>query len=207
MDNIRIYTEDLALAQSILKKDESATKCFFYRDCYPMFYSLYKNYCTDCDNCIEFISEIYLHIMTPNEETHKCPLESYRGESKLQTWIRVIAVFYCYKKYRESKLMVSFDESSQEISESFVVDDSSIDDSSSIDLDTSSINRDDVNVILSLMPNERYRMLIRLRYLDQMPHEEVAKILGLKMEVYYNKHKLAKEQYIKCYRKEESYGK
>ena len=59
--------------------------------------------------------------------------------------------------------------------------------------------------ILSLMPNVRYRELIRLRYLEGCSNEETAQHLGMTMDNYYNKHKLAKEQYIRVYRKEARY--
>lgn len=73
----------------------------------------------------------------------------------------------------------------------------------SIEIDFSNLNRQDALVILGLMPNKRYSSLIKLRYLEQMTNEETAESLGMTMENYYNKHKLAKEQYLQIYRKEE----
>lgn len=64
----------------------------------------------------------------------------------------------------------------------------------------------DAEKILSLMSNARYRNLIRIRYLEQKTNEETAEILGMSMENYYNKHKLAKEQYIRVWRKEVKNG-
>ena len=46
------------------------------------------------------------------------------------------------------------------------------------------------------MPNARYRELIRLRYMEELNNELVAKILGLSIDNYYNKHLLAKRQFI-----------
>ena len=65
-----------------------------------------------------------------------------------------------------------------------------------------SINREDVEAILSLMPNKRYSKLIHLRYVDEKSNEETAETLGMSMDNYYNKHKLAKEQFAKILRKE-----
>ncbi|MDM8146805.1 sigma factor-like helix-turn-helix DNA-binding protein [Bacteroides eggerthii] len=56
------------------------------------------------------------------------------------------------------------------------------------------------------MPNIRYRNLIRMRYLEQKSNEETAEALGMSMDNYYNKHKLAKEQYIRIWRKEVKNG-
>lgn len=52
------------------------------------------------------------------------------------------------------------------------------------------------------MPNKRYSELIHLRYLELKTNEETAKELGMSLENYYNKHKLAKEQYERIFRKE-----
>ena len=72
----------------------------------------------------------------------------------------------------------------------------------SIDIDSINVNRNDVECLLRLMPNPRYRQLIRLRYIEQKSNEETAACLGMTMVNYYNKHKLAKQQYMKIYRKE-----
>ena len=72
-----------------------------------------------------------------------------------------------------------------------------------IEIDITSLNREDVLIVLGQMPNERYRELIRLRYLEQKTNEETAAELGMTMDNYYNKHKLAKEQYERIARKEE----
>ena len=66
----------------------------------------------------------------------------------------------------------------------------------------SNINRQDAQIIIKQMPNKRYGELIRLRYLELMTNEETAKALGMSMENYYNKHKLAKAQYERIFRKE-----
>lgn len=53
------------------------------------------------------------------------------------------------------------------------------------------MNRIDVEAILNLMPDKRYSTLIRLRYLEQKTNEETAGALGMSMDNYYHKHKLA----------------
>ena len=72
----------------------------------------------------------------------------------------------------------------------------------SLEIDFSNINRQDAQIIIKQMPNKRYGELIRLRYLELKTNEETAKELGMSMENYYNKHKLAKEQYERRFRKE-----
>lgn len=72
----------------------------------------------------------------------------------------------------------------------------------SIEIDFTNLNRQDAMIILKQMPNKRYSELIRLRYLELKTNEETAKALGMTMDNYYNKHKLAKEQYERIFRKE-----
>lgn len=72
----------------------------------------------------------------------------------------------------------------------------------SVEIDFSSLNKQDAMVILKQMPNKRYSELIRLRYLELKTNDETAKALGMTMDNYYNKHKLAKEQYERIFRKE-----
>ena len=66
-----------------------------------------------------------------------------------------------------------------------------------------SLQRDDIETILQLMPNKRYSMLIRLKYLEEYSNEETPNILGMNMNTFYNKHKCAKEQFIKTLKNEE----
>ena len=82
------------------------------------------------------------------------------------------------------------------------MDDRLLSNRDSLDIDLTSINTMDVETILSLMHNQRYCQLIRLRYLEGKSNEETAEILGMTMANYYNKHKLAKEQLVSVLRKE-----
>ena len=72
----------------------------------------------------------------------------------------------------------------------------------SLELDFTRLNRQDALTILKQMPNKRYSELIRLRYLEQKTNEETAMALGMTMDNYYNKHRLAKAQYEQIFRKE-----
>lgn len=58
---------DREVVRALLQRDARVTRDFFYRKCYPLFKSVYDNYHTDCSSCMEFISEIYVHIMTPDK--------------------------------------------------------------------------------------------------------------------------------------------
>ncbi len=197
MENI-----DSVIVDSLLQRDSQATKDFLYIRCYPLFKAVYDNYHTDCDSCVEFINEIYIHILTPEKESGLCKLQKFRFESSLFTWLKTVCIFYCYKKYKRKSRMET-----DRISDYFEDQGVRIADiPESINIEDA-LARNDVETILNLMPNKRYSMLIRLRYLEEHSNEETAYMLGMNMNTFYNKHKLAKEQFVKTLKMEESqYG-
>ncbi|MDD6745491.1 MAG: sigma-70 family RNA polymerase sigma factor [Bacteroidales bacterium] len=195
---VQVYTDDLLIAQAILKRNEQVSKDYMYRQCYPLFKTVYDNYYTDCTSVYEFIDEIYILILVPNKETGRCQLENYRGESRLSTWLKTTCLFYCYHKYKRKQRMVTVrimtdgeDGDNDNLADRF------IDNHHSTTIDTADIDRSDLEAVISMMSNERYRNIIRLRYLERKTNEETAEALGMTMANYYNKHKLAKAQYIR----------
>lgn len=203
MEVKKIYHEDLQIAKALMKRDNLVTRKYFYQQCYPLFKSIYDNYYTDCTNCKEFIDEIYIVVLAPSKTTGKCQMENFRGESTLASWIKTACLYYCYKQYETKEKMPKY----ERLPNSNVKDnddDSDRDDAiyGSIEIDFTNLNRQDALIILNQMPNKRYSELIRLRYLELKTNEETAKALGMTMDNYYNKHKLAKEQYERIYRKE-----
>ena len=203
MEVKKIYYEDLEIAKALIKRDDLVTRKYFYQQCYPLFKCIYENYYTDCTNCKEFIDEIYVVVLAPSKTTGKCQMENFRGESTLATWIKTACLYYCYKQYDIKEKMPRYERLANSIDKDNEEDGDRNDAIyGSIEIDFSGINRQDALVILKQMPNKRYSELIRLRYLELKTHEETAKVLGMSMDNYYNKHKLAKEQYERIFRKE-----
>lgn len=203
----KIFLDDLHIAQALIKRDECVTRQFFYKQCYPLFKSFYNNYHTDCCSCLEFINEIYIVVLSPSKKTGHCQMENYRGESTLTKWLQSACLFYCYGKYQRKQQLSSISSSESLLSPNcFVESDSFGRDAYSNNIDISQLNVADVECIINMMPNKRYAQIIRLRYLQQMSNEETAEALGLSIDNYYNKHKLAKAQYVRTLRKEESHG-
>ena len=202
----QIYTEDLQLAKALIKRDELTTRKFFYQQCYPLFKSIFDNYYTDSENCKEFIDEIYLLVLSPSKTTGKCQMENFRGESTLTSWLKSSCLFYCYKKFEIKERMPKYEKITHQNGNNSDNDDRNDSIYGSLELDFSKLNRNDAISLLKQMPNKRYSELIRLRYLEQNTNEETAKALGMTMENYYSKHKLAKEQYQIIQRKEANNG-
>lgn len=199
----KIFSEDLQIAKSLIVRDEMVTRKYFYQQCYPLFKSIFDNYYTDCANVKEFIDEMYIIVLAPSKLTGKCQMENFRGESTLTSWLKTACLFYCYKQFeikgkmpRKERLPLLNADDDDDVSDRA---DSIY---GSLEIDFSNINRQDAQVIIKQMPNKRYGELIRLRYLELKTNEETAKELGMSMENYYNKHKLAKEQYKRIFRKE-----
>ena len=203
MEVKKIYHEDLMIAKALIKRDNLVTRKYFYQQCYPLFKSIYDNYYTDCTNCKEFIDEIYIVVLAPSKTTGKCKMENFRGESTLASWIKTACLYYCYKQYEAKEKMPKY-ERLPNSNDKDNDDDGDRDDAiyGSIEIDFTNLNRQDALIILNQMPNKRYSELIRLRYLEMKTNEETAKALGMTMDNYYNKHKLAKEQYERIFRKE-----
>ena len=200
--NLRVYTEDLLIARELIDHNEKVTREFFYRQCYPLFKSIYDNYYTDCTCCKEFIDEIYILVLAPSRYTGKCRLQDYKGESTLTTWLKTVSVRYCYGKFeRKNRVQMELPQSDDEEHKH-----SGKDISVSIELDFTNINKSDVEVVLNMMPNKRYSTLLRLRYLEELSNEETAELMGMTLDNYYNKHKLAKAQYEQVLRKESRYA-
>ena len=206
MNTIRLYTEDLNIAKALIRHDESVTKHFFYRQCYPLFKSIFDNYYTDCTCCKEFIDEIYILVLAPSRTTGKCQMENFRGESTLTSWLKSVCLFYCYKRFEKRE---NFEKISvlQHSSENKSVDsDSLLEKYGSSEIEFDNMNRMDIETLIGMMSNERYRRIIQLRYVEHLSNEETAEALGMTMANYYNKHKLAKAQFLSVSRKEASHG-
>lgn len=197
MGNEYLNMTDQQIVKALIGRDKDVTRAFFYIKCYPLFNSIFEHYYTDCDNCLEFINEMYIYIMSPQLSTGISKLENFRFESTLYTWIKAVCLYYCYARFEEKNRLV-IDKNDEPTDRNIPV-------SESIQMDFDTINHEDIIKILALMPNARYRELIRLRYLEGYSNEETAQQLGMTMDNYYNKHKLAKEQYVKVYRKEARY--
>lgn len=207
MSVIKIYEEDLKIAMALINHDESTTRHYFYQQCYPLFKSIYTNYYTDCETCLDFIHEMYFVVLTPGKKTGKCQMENFRGESTLTSWLKTACLFYCYNRFKRKEQMPTIDKLSnptkKDLENSCVTDDIP----NSIGLDFGNLNHADVVALLNIMPNKRYSNIIRLRFLEQKTDNETAEVLGMTMDNYYNKKKLAVKQYNNIYRKEEQYGK
>lgn len=196
--------DDRMIVNAILLRNSKITQQYLYIKCYPLFKSIYDNYYTDCQSCIEFINEIYIHLLIPKKETDLCKLQTFQFSSSLTTWIKTVAIYYCYEHFRRKQKIPFVEE--KNVSDSCQSD--RFDQfAASMYVEEPIMSRDDIDAILGLMPNKRYSMIIRLRYLEGMSNEETATALQMNMDNYYNKHMRAKKQFNEIINKEGRYGK
>lgn len=191
--------DDYMIVNAILLRDKNVTQQYLYIKYYPLFKSVYDNYYTDCQSCLEFINEIYIHLLTPNKNTGLCKLQTFKFGSTFATWLKTVAVYYCYEHYRR-KQKVTFVEEKNEIENNR--SDRLEQYSASMYAEEHIMCREDLEALLSLMPNKRYALIIKLRYFEGLSNEDTAAALQMSMDNFYNKHMRAKKQFNEILKKE-----
>lgn len=182
---------DKDIVNSILNRDARITRLYLYEKYYPLFKARFDEYYTDCETCLEFINEIYSYIMIIRPKTGKCYLASFKFDCSLGYWLDIVIKNYCHQLFKKR---------SSKIVKADIDTDRNIGGTTSINLEA--LNKSDVNLMLNRMRNQRYRDLIRLRYIEEKTNEETAILLGMSMDNYYNKHKIAKQQFTNVLKEE-----
>jgi RNA polymerase sigma factor (sigma-70 family) len=183
---------DREIVAALLARDRGITEAYFYRKCYPLFKACFDSYYTDCETCIEFINEIYLYLMLPNPATQRSYMQNFSFRCSLTNWLKIVAQTYCHQLFKKKG---AFFEDSLDDGDRFT----QIADSRP---ENGTFDRSDLELVLQMMPNVRYRELIRIKYLEGCSNEETAERLGMTMDNFYNKHLLAKKQFITALKKE-----
>ena len=183
---------DREIVAALLARDRDITEAYFYRKCYPLFKACFDSYYTDCETCIEFINEIYLYLMLPNPATQRSYMQNFSFRCSLTNWLKIVAQTYCHQLFKKKG---AFFEDSLDDGDRFTQIADSLPENGTFD-------RSDLELVLQMMPNVRYRELIRIKYLEGCSNEETAERLGMTMDNFYNKHLLAKKQFITALKKE-----
>lgn len=190
-----IYSmSDQEVVQALLDRDKGITYNYLYKKCYPLFKSIYKDYYTDCENCIEFINEIYTLIMIPGKKSGKIPLANFSHKCTLTFWLKRVAINHCKRKFkRKPRFTVTSDLTREDSMRQF---------GGTEEIDLSSVNKEDVKKIIDLVKPERFRQIIIHRYLEEKTNEETALLLNMTRDNFYNKHLIAKSKVIGILKKE-----
>lgn len=209
----RIYYEDLVIAQALLNKDRRVTTEFYYKGCYPIFQSLWKNYKTGCESPLELMNQVYMLILYPSIKTGKCQLENYRGESTLRSWIKTVALYHCFGVYGDETIPEEENEDdddrieTEKVSMKRVVnsDFTDFDTVGSEEMDMTNMIKDDAMRLISLMPNKRYAEVVRLFKIEDYTNTKVAEALGItKANLCNVKHRAMEQFELICRREEQN---
>lgn len=190
-----IYSmSDQEVVQALLDRDKGITYNYLYKKCYPLFKSIYNDYYTDCENCIEFINEIYTLIMIPGKKSGKIPLANFSHKCTLTFWLKRVAINHCKRKYKRKPLFT--------VTSDLTREDSMRQFGGTEEIDLSSVNKEDVKKIIDQVKPERFRQIIIHRYLEEKTNEETALLLNMTRDNFYNKHLIAKSKVIGILKKE-----
>lgn len=184
---------DYEIVAAILRRDKLVTEYFFFRKCYPLFKACFDRYYTDCESCTEFINEIYLYLMIPSRTEKQSYMQTFSFRCSLTNWLKIVAETYCHQLFRKKGSIIK---------ESLDDSDRFYDVPDSLSSEQSAFAKEDLQQMLLMMPNMRYREIIRLKYIENCSNEEVAMQLGMSIDNFYNKHLLAKKQFIIVLKKE-----
>ena len=162
---------DQQITEALIARDEKVTARFFVGNCRPLFLSIIRNvfsYEVDYD---EFVNEFYLYLM--ENDAHR--LRQFQGRSSIYQWMKVVAIRYFMAK-RDSMI--------DNVSDEALLD--SIVQNETVDEETATTARMDIEYLFSQMPNKRYVHVIRRLVLQEAEPKVVAKELMTNVDNLYN---------------------
>lgn len=179
--NINKGTElsDREIVDGILRHDPQMIEYFFFLKCSKLFVYLVNSIFNSRVEKEELINELFLYIADSDWKK----LREFNFQSSLLTWITVVATRFFLKK--RDKLIEN------ESSEALLKED--------IEFSQSLISVDTITIrmAIDIMPNERYKQVIHLLDLRDLPHEDVAKEMNVSVANLYNIHRRALAQ-LRC---------
>lgn len=179
--------DDHTMVRFLLQRAEKETDQFLYGKEYGTFLSFYRYYyVTGCANVEDFTQTIYLHIISPGRNKQS-PLETFK--KKLHEWLYSVCNNFCIDKYRKHRKVkfCSFEEMIK-----YLDDDA---------LAVVEVDEELVSLVLQRMTNERFRQILRYRYMDDMEPEEIARTFGVERSRIDRDTYRAKEQFRKVLQK------
>lgn len=162
---------DQEIISALIAHDPKATAQFFFRDCRPLLFSVIRRvFGKKKVDYNEIISEIYILLMENNAKK----LRSFKFESTLYQWLKIIVIRHCL--LLKNKAKVIGDESQESLSNSYC----------ELSTAENSQARMDMETLLRQMKNQRYALVIRLLMIEDRTPEEVAQQLCVTVDNLYN---------------------
>lgn len=162
-----IYTDE-EIIKGLIRGNKEIVKYFFFQHCASMLRYIAHSVFNGKVEQDELINELYLFLQA--NDWHKLKQFDYR--SKLTTWLNVVAVRY-FIKNRELLIEKCGDNDSKQKEQGYSTEEVLI-------------AGMDVKTILAMIPNERYREVIRLLVLEEHVPQEVADAWDITVDNLYN---------------------
>lgn len=169
------------IVEKLLKRSGVHTKQFLYGMAYKSFNILFNYFYTDCTNTVEFSHNVYIKLV--EEHPGKFPktiIERYSPRfGALVGWVYVVSRNLCirlYKKHRKI-IFVCLDDNNESIDPDTSLDDITLSGKQIRDANyycQTGFSRLQLEKLIMLMPNERYRTLLKYRYIDNLDYSEIA---------------------------------
>lgn len=184
-------TQDQRIIQALISRDEQMTHDFFFVWCRPLIYSLIRKVFSGEVDYDELVSELYLYLMEDDARR----LRSFQGRSSVYQWLKCVAARFFLD--RRDRRAVIENKSSEPL---YPVDEPSFE---PVDAE---LVRKDIRKMLSMVSNERYRLVLRRLFLEGAEYEELAEELHTSTANLYNIKKRAWTEFTAIVLKEYGNG-
>lgn len=176
-----MHPNDQQIINALLARDEQMTFDFFFVWCRPLLYSLIRkifDYPVDYD---ELVNELYLYLM--ENDGHR--LKTFQGRSSIYQWLKCVATRFFLEK-RDGGTVID-DTSSEPLY---------LSDEPHTEPVEQDIARSDLQRLLALMRNKRYRMVLQGMLLDGVEYKELALQMHVSVANLYNIKKRALAEFM-----------
>jgi len=171
---------DREIIQGLIDKDRNITKEFFFERCKPLLFGIINTVFDHRAEYDELVNELYLYLMADDA----LKLRSFQFRCSVYQWLKVLAIRFFIRLRNDGG----------------VIDDESKEPPyDGLDIDTMRTNvydnaKEDLERLLSAMPNQRYAFVIRKLIVDDMEPGRIAKEMDITNANLYNIKKRAIRQ-------------
>ena len=162
---------DQEIVSSLIARDPSVTKQFFFKDCRPLFMSVirrvFEGQVVEYD---EIINEIYILLM--KDDARK--LRQFQYQSTLYQWLKTVAIRHCLLLKQQGIVIGPEGEEPPNNCDA------------GGQTAESSQAKMDLDALLSQMKNRRYALVLQLLMIEELEPEEVARRLSVTVDNLYN---------------------
>ncbi|MBR6282862.1 MAG: sigma-70 family RNA polymerase sigma factor [Muribaculaceae bacterium] len=182
--------DDRLIVKHLLARDSEVTGWFLFKKCYPLFKALHDSkHPAGCDTWADLAKEVFIQLLTPTKSTGRCPLENFEFKCSLTMWLKIVTLNFCNSSHHGEIDTISLDFQQNDDD-----DDRFRPWEPSLPPDNTRLDTRDVDVVLSMVDNERYREMLRLQHIELLDNTEIAERMNVNMDNFYNIKRRANEK-------------